>query len=140
AVCAPAWDTPAAPRSPSCSATRRSSALHRPASAKATSTTWQSRRRRRITGRSKTGRPAGSGISAQSGGRAAALTTTPPRQPDLPAASTRWAVRAVLLALVLAAFVNSLGAGLIFDNRAIVLEDPRLRAFTLEHLSQIVTR
>jgi len=46
----------------------------------------------------------------------------------------------VLAALVLAAFVNSLGAGLIFDNRAIVLEDPRLRAFTLEHLSQIVTR
>ena len=64
----------------------------------------------------------------------------PPGQPQLPTTSTRWIVRAVLAALVLAAFANSLGAGLIFDNRAIVLEDPRLRAVTLEHLSQILTR
>jgi hypothetical protein len=47
---------------------------------------------------------------------------------------------ALLSALVLVAFANSFRAGLIFDNRVVILEDTRVHAVTLENLRLILGR
>jgi len=51
-----------------------------------------------------------------------------------------WIVGAGLCALVLVAFANSIGGGLIFDNKVILLEDPRIRSLTLANLGEIFSR
>ena len=45
-----------------------------------------------------------------------------------------------LVALVLVAYANSFGVGFPFDNKSIVLDDPRLRAATWANLELILTR
>jgi hypothetical protein len=52
----------------------------------------------------------------------------------------RWIFRVALVALVAIAFANSLGAGLIFDNKVILLEDTRIRAFTSTNIGLILGR
>ena len=45
-----------------------------------------------------------------------------------------------LVLLALLAYSNSFQAGFVFDNRGIILEDPRLRKLTFENLALIFTR
>src|SRR6478672_8143606 len=62
-------------------------------------------------------------------------TDTPPR--TLRAAVERWLVPASLALLCLAAYANSFDAGFALDNRQLILNDPRVHAFTRENLSLI---
>ena len=47
---------------------------------------------------------------------------------------------AALWLLIVAAYANSFGAGLIYDNRTIILQDPRIRAATADNLHLILTQ
>jgi hypothetical protein len=53
--------------------------------------------------------------------------------PSFPAAPA-----ALLAALVIVAFANSFGAGLVLDNRAVILDDARVHAVTIENLRLIL--
>lgn len=92
---------------------------------RATCTTSPSPRRRRITGRSNR--------------RADPSPARPPAAPR-PSRRGHWLAAAGLAALVLLAYANSFGAGLVFDNKVLIAGDPRLEAITAEHLGQIFGR
>jgi hypothetical protein len=49
-------------------------------------------------------------------------------------------MRVALCTLVVAVFANGVGGALIFDSKAIILEDPRLRGLSLANLANIVGR
>lgn len=53
---------------------------------------------------------------------------------------TPWLALPALVLLVLLAYSNSFGAGFVFDNRVLLLEDVRLRAVTLSNLDLIVRK
>lgn len=50
-----------------------------------------------------------------------------------------WAVW-LLIALVVGAYWNSFEAGFVLDNRAVILDDPRIRAFTWDNVGAILAR
>jgi protein O-mannosyl-transferase len=52
--------------------------------------------------------------------------------------SQRWLALGALCVLTLLAYANSFGGGFAMDNRGLLLEDPRIREATTEHLEQIV--
>jgi len=50
------------------------------------------------------------------------------------------ALAAILLLLVLLAYANSFTAGFVLDNRAVILDDPRVRSATARNLTLILTQ
>ncbi|MDR1990040.1 MAG: DUF1736 domain-containing protein [Acidobacteriaceae bacterium] len=58
----------------------------------------------------------------------------------MPAAPVRYAAYALLALVVVAAYANSFSSQFVFDNNAILLDDPRLHAVTWAHMRDIFTR
>src|SRR5260370_40864796 len=48
-----------------------------------------------------------------------------------------WMIAAALVVVVLAAYANSIGAGLAFDSRGLVLDDARVHTWSAANLAEI---
>src|SRR5215217_5529432 len=81
----------------------------------------------RVQSRHSLGGPRSPRVNTSSG------TDTPRRGVSI--AIGRWAVPVSLALLCLAAYANSFAAGFAIDNRQLILNDPRVHAFTRDNLS-----
>ena len=76
--------------------------------------------------------------------RQAPSSTAASQELEQPAASAStfflpwWAIAAALTCVCVAAYANSFGAGFAFDNRQLILNDPRVHALTGANLARII--